>query len=146
MPILNVKVSGVASAERSQKIAQMLSGHTQEILNKKPKLISIAISYIDPIHWIVGGETLARQKKSSVYLAMKSPINRKWDLFVLMIAVFFRSKDLFANIFYLGLYALIVNRIEQVELLNLLSGFDLVWRIFLVTSYKVVLAFLLGVF
>lgn len=71
MPILNVKVSGVASAERSQQIAQMLSRHTQEILNKRPELISIAISYIDPVHWIVGGETLAIQKKSSVYLDIK---------------------------------------------------------------------------
>ena len=71
MPILNVKVSGVASAERSQQIAQMLSHHTQEILNKKPELISIAISYIDPVHWIIGGETLAIQKKSSVYLDIK---------------------------------------------------------------------------
>ncbi len=71
MPILNVKISGVASAERSQQIAQMLSRHTQEILNKKPALISIAISYIDPAHWIVGGETLAVQKKSSVYLDIK---------------------------------------------------------------------------
>ncbi len=71
MPILNVKISGVASAERSQQIAQMLSRHTQEILNKKPALISIAISYIDPVHWIVGGETLAIQKKSSVYLDIK---------------------------------------------------------------------------
>ena len=71
MPILNVKVSGVASAERSQQIAQMLSQHTQEILNKKPELISIAISYIDPVHWIIGGETLAIQKKSSVYLDIK---------------------------------------------------------------------------
>jgi len=60
-----------ASAERSQQIAQMLSRHTQEILNKKPALISIAISYIDPVHWIVGGETLAIQKKSSVYLDIK---------------------------------------------------------------------------
>jgi len=71
MPILNVKVSGVASAERSQQIAQMLSRHTQEILNKRPELISIAISYIDPVHWIVGGETLTKQKKSSVYLDIK---------------------------------------------------------------------------
>lgn len=71
MPILNVKVSGVASGERSQKIAQMLSRHTQEILNKRPELISIAISYIDPVHWIVGGETLTKQKKSSVYLDIK---------------------------------------------------------------------------
>lgn len=71
MPILNVKVSGVASGERSQQIAQMLSRHTQEILNKRPELISIAISYIDPVHWIVGGETLTKQKKSSVYLDIK---------------------------------------------------------------------------
>lgn len=71
MPILNVKISGDASAERSQQIAQMLSRHTQEILNKRPELISIAISYIDPVHWIVGGETLTKQKKSSVYLDIK---------------------------------------------------------------------------
>jgi 4-oxalocrotonate tautomerase len=29
------------------------------------------ISYIDPVHWIVGGETLTKQKKSSVYLDIK---------------------------------------------------------------------------
>ncbi len=100
MPILNVKVSGVASAERSQKIAQMLLRHTQEILNKKPELISIAISYIDPVHWIVGGETLAGQKKSSVYLDIKitDETNTKSEKAEYIKAVFNSFEDLLGDL------------------------------------------------
>jgi len=100
MPILNVKVSGVASAERSQKIAQMLSRHTQEILNKKPALISISISYIDPVHWIVGGESLAVQKKSSVYLDIKitDETNTKSEKAEYIKAVFNSFEDLLGDL------------------------------------------------
>lgn len=100
MPILNVKVSGVASAERSQQIAQMLSRHTQEILNKKPELISIAISYIDPVHWIVGGETIAMQKKSSVYLDIKitDETNSKSEKAAYIQAVFKSFEDLLGDL------------------------------------------------
>ena len=100
MPILNVKISGVASAERSQQIAQMLSRHTQEILNKKPALISIAISYIDPVHWIVGGETLAGQKKSSVYLDIKitDETNTKSEKAEYIKAVFNSFEDLLGDL------------------------------------------------
>ena len=100
MPILNVKISGVASAERSQQIAQMLSRHTQEILNKKPALISIAISYIDPAHWIVGGETLAVLKKSSVYLDIKitDETNTKSEKAEYIKAVFNSFEDLLGDL------------------------------------------------
>ncbi len=100
MPILNVKISGDASAERSQQIAQMLSRHTQEILNKKPELISIAISYIDPVHWIVGGETLAGQKKSSVYLDIKitDETNTKSEKAEYIKAVFNSFEDLLGDL------------------------------------------------
>ena len=100
MPILNVKISGIASAERSQQIAQMLSRHTQEILNKKPALISIAISYIDPAHWIVGGETLTKQKKSSVYLDIKitDETNTKSEKAEYIKAVFNSFEDLLGDL------------------------------------------------
>ena len=71
MPILNVKISGHASPKRSQDIAHMLSLHTQNILHKKPELIAITITYLDPEHWIVGGQTLFAQNKSSIYLDIK---------------------------------------------------------------------------
>ncbi len=100
MPILNVKVSGTASAERSQKIANMLSKHTQEILNKNPELISIAISYIDPLHWIVGGKTLAAQKKSSVYVDIKvtDETNTKSEKSEYIKAVFTGFEDLLGDL------------------------------------------------
>jgi 4-oxalocrotonate tautomerase len=71
MPILNVKVSGKASPERSQTIAHMLSHHTQDILHKKPELTAITINYIDPEHWFVGGQTLLAHNQSSVYMDIK---------------------------------------------------------------------------
>lgn len=100
MPILNVKVSGFASAERSQKIANMLSKHTQEILNKNPELISIAISYIDPLHWIVGGKTLAAQMKSSVYVDIKvtDETNTKSEKAAYIKAVFSGFEDMLGDL------------------------------------------------
>lgn len=100
MPILNVKVSGSASAERSQKIAYMLSKHTQEILKKNPELISIAISYIDPLHWFVGGKPLVAQMKSSVYVDIKvtDETNTKSEKAKYIKAVFAGFEDLLGDL------------------------------------------------
>lgn len=71
MPILNVKVSQPASAERSTQISEMLLELTTRILHKKRELTSIAIDYIAPEHWIVGGSSLAVQGKNSFYFDIK---------------------------------------------------------------------------
>ncbi|WP_437738809.1 tautomerase family protein [Sorangium sp. So ce1335] len=71
MPILNVKVSAKKSAQMSGQIASMLSELTARVLDKKPELTSIAIQYVDPEDWIVGGRSLAAQGKSSFYLDIK---------------------------------------------------------------------------
>jgi 4-oxalocrotonate tautomerase len=71
MPILNVKVSATRSREMTAKIAAVLSDLTQRILGKDPSLTAIAIDYVDPQHWIVGGKSLAEHGKSSFYFDIK---------------------------------------------------------------------------
>jgi len=71
MPILNVKVSAVKSKEMTTKIAAILLELTTRILQKDPNLTAIAIDYVDPEHWVVGGKTLAEQGKRSIYFDIK---------------------------------------------------------------------------
>ncbi|MES1978985.1 MAG: 4-oxalocrotonate tautomerase [Pseudomonadota bacterium] len=71
MPILNVKVSQPASAQLSTQISEMLLELTTRILHKKRELTSIAIDYIAPEHWTVGGSSLAAQGKNSFYFDIK---------------------------------------------------------------------------
>ncbi len=71
MPILNVKVSARKSAELTRSICEMLLELTTRILHKKRELTAIAIDYVDPADWIVGGESLAAQGRSSFYFDIK---------------------------------------------------------------------------
>lgn len=71
MPILNVKVSAIKSAELTQSIADILLELTTRILHKKPEVTSIAIDYVDPENWIVAGRSLKEQGKSSIYFDIK---------------------------------------------------------------------------
>jgi 4-oxalocrotonate tautomerase len=71
MPILNVKVSAKRSNEMTHRICALLSELTTRILGKDPQVTSIAIDYVDPDDWLVGGKSLSEQKKSSVYFDIK---------------------------------------------------------------------------
>ena len=71
MPILNVKVSAARSPALTTAIAEMLLEHTSRILRKKRELTAIAIDYVHPDDWIVGGQSLAAQRKSSFYFDIK---------------------------------------------------------------------------
>ncbi|MDQ3064157.1 MAG: tautomerase family protein [Acidobacteriota bacterium] len=71
MPILNVKLSVQPSPEMTQKVATSLVELTAQILKKKPEITSVAIDYVDPQNWVVGGKTLAEQNKSSFYFDIK---------------------------------------------------------------------------
>lgn len=71
MPILNVKVSAKRSNEMTLRICALLSELTTRILGKDPQVTSIAIDYVDPNDWLVGGKSLSEQKKSSVYFDIK---------------------------------------------------------------------------
>jgi 4-oxalocrotonate tautomerase len=71
MPILNVKVSRSPSAELTQQISETLLEITTRVLHKKRELTAIAIDYVAPEHWVVGGQTLAAQGKNSFYFDIK---------------------------------------------------------------------------
>jgi 4-oxalocrotonate tautomerase len=71
MPILNVKVSAKRSPEMTERIAAILLDLTTRILKKKPEVTSIAIDYLNPDDWLVGGQSLATQGKSSIYFDIK---------------------------------------------------------------------------
>lgn len=71
MPILNVKISARRSPEMTRKISATLLELTSRILGKDPKVTAIAIDYVDPEDWIVGGQTLAAQGRHSVYFDIK---------------------------------------------------------------------------
>lgn len=71
MPILNVKISAKPSKELTRQVSGILLDLTARILGKKPEVTSIAIDYVDPDHWIVGGRSLTEQGKSSVYFDIK---------------------------------------------------------------------------
>ena len=71
MPILNVKVSGTKSPELTAQISELLLDLTTRILKKKREVTAIAIDYVDPEHWIVGGKSLSEQGKHSFYFDIK---------------------------------------------------------------------------
>ncbi|RSZ59156.1 4-oxalocrotonate tautomerase family protein [Massilia atriviolacea] len=71
MPIINIKVSAVKSPELIGRIADLVMDKTIGILGKKRDLIAIAIDFVDPDCWIVGGASLSAQGKHSVYLDIK---------------------------------------------------------------------------
>jgi len=71
MPILNVKVSAKKSPEMTRRISAILLDLTSRILGKDPQVTAIAIDYVDPDDWIVGGRSLSEQGRSSIYFDVK---------------------------------------------------------------------------
>jgi 4-oxalocrotonate tautomerase len=71
MPILNVKISAPPSSELVTSVSETLLELTTRVLHKNRDLTAIAIDFVPPEHWVVGGTTLAAQRKRSVYVDVK---------------------------------------------------------------------------
>lgn len=71
MPILNVKVSGQKNIETTRAINELLLDLTHRILGKKKQVTAIAIEYVEPDCWFVGGKLLNEQGKNSFYFDIK---------------------------------------------------------------------------
>jgi 4-oxalocrotonate tautomerase len=71
MPILKVKVSAEASPGLVKEISETLLELTTRVLRKKRELTAITLEFVPPEHWVVGGRTLAEQRKNSFYFDIK---------------------------------------------------------------------------
>ena len=71
MPILNVKISATDSQETTEKINTLLLDLTSRILKKKREVTSIAIEYVNPRDWSIGGVSLKEQGKTTFYFDIK---------------------------------------------------------------------------
>ena len=71
MPILNVTISRQPDAELVSRVAQGLVDRTVRVLHKRADITAVAVHFVPPEHWIVGGRSLAEQKLSSFWLDIK---------------------------------------------------------------------------
>lgn len=71
MPILNVTISRQPGAELVSRVAQGLVDRTVRVLHKRADITAVAVHFVPPEHWIVGGRSLAEQNLSSFWLDIK---------------------------------------------------------------------------
>ena len=71
MPYLNLKLCSTSEGHAPEKIASTLTELTVEILKKKRELTAVAVEYVPPEQWYIGGAGLNGQPLSSFYLNIK---------------------------------------------------------------------------
>ena len=71
MPYLNIRIAGEESADIAERIVTSLMTHTSAILGKKPEVTSIAVDFVHPGLWFVGGKSVHSQNMTTFYLDIK---------------------------------------------------------------------------
>ncbi|OMQ10040.1 4-oxalocrotonate tautomerase [[Flexibacter] sp. ATCC 35103] len=71
MPAINLKVSGQENPALAKELVQTISSLTKEILNKKPEVTVVTVSFIPDYLWFINSESLAELKKNSFFLTIK---------------------------------------------------------------------------
>jgi 4-oxalocrotonate tautomerase len=71
MPILDVTISRQPSSTLAAEIARGLVERTVRVLRKKADLTAVAVRFVPPEHWLVGGRSLAEQGLASFWLDIK---------------------------------------------------------------------------
>ncbi len=71
MPAINLKVSGQENPDLARELVMTISSLTKEILNKKPEVTVVTVSFIPDYLWFVNSESLAELKKNSFFLTIK---------------------------------------------------------------------------
>jgi len=71
MPYLNVRIAMQESSTVAEKIVATLMAHTTELLGKKPEVTSIAVDFVSPGLWFVGGSPVGATNAVTFYLDIK---------------------------------------------------------------------------
>ena len=96
MPILQVTLSGAADPALAAKVAARLSDLTAGILRKDPALTSVALTFVAPDLWFVGGRSLSDAGLASFWLdiVVVDGSNTKDEKAAYLSAVFAAMADL----------------------------------------------------
>lgn len=95
MPFVSLKVAAAPSPELTRRLSATVVSLTARLLKKKRELTAVAVEYVAPENWTVGGETLARRRKASFWLDIKvtDGTNTKDEKAAFVAAVFAAMND-----------------------------------------------------
>jgi 4-oxalocrotonate tautomerase len=71
MPIINLKVSGPEDPTLAQQLVTEISRLTKEVLNKKPEVTVVTVTFVPDHLWFVNSVSLAELKTKSFHLNIK---------------------------------------------------------------------------
>jgi 4-oxalocrotonate tautomerase len=71
MPAIHLKISGEENPVLAKELVKTISGFTKEILNKKPEVTVVTVSFIPDYLWFINSESLTELKKNSFFLTIK---------------------------------------------------------------------------
>ena len=100
MPILDLKVSAAPSPQLVERLAARLGELTARILRKPPELTALAISFVDPAHWVVASRTLRAAGRASFFLDLRvtDETNTKDEKAAYLAEVFRAMEELLAPV------------------------------------------------
>ncbi|WP_316845799.1 4-oxalocrotonate tautomerase [Pedobacter psychrodurus] len=71
MPIIDLKVSGKENPALAQELVKEIGRLTKEVLNKKPEITVVTLSFVPEHLWFVNAVSLAELKIKSFHLNIK---------------------------------------------------------------------------
>lgn len=71
MPIINLQVSGQENPELAKELAIAISNLTKDVLNKRPEVTVVNVSFLSDELWFVNSKSLAELQSSSFHLNIK---------------------------------------------------------------------------
>ncbi|AEV96991.1 4-oxalocrotonate tautomerase [Niastella koreensis] len=71
MPIINLKVSGQENPALAKELVKVISDVTKVVLNKKPEVTVVIVSFVPDNLWFVNSVSLAELKAKSFHLNIK---------------------------------------------------------------------------
>lgn len=71
MPIISLKISGKENAALAKELALKISDLTKNVLNKKPEVTVVNVSFIPNDFWFINSESLTDLKANSFHLTIK---------------------------------------------------------------------------
>ena len=71
MPIINLKISGREDPTLARQLVKEIGCLTKEVLNKKPEVTVVTISFVPDYLWFVNSVFLAELKTKSFHLEIK---------------------------------------------------------------------------